>query len=158
MAPHLVTEVPGPRARAHVAYDQAWTSPSLPRAYPLVPVRGSGATIEDIDGNVFVDFAAGIAVNSTGHGHPAVVRAIQEQAEELLHYSASDFYLPIYAETCEAIARTAPIERSDAGLPGQQRRGSRGGRPQAGTPRHRPPRRRVASWAASTGAPWARSR
>ena len=109
MAPHLVTEVPGPRARAHVAYDQAWTSPSLPRAYPLVPVRGSGATIEDIDGNVFVDFAAGIAVNSTGHGHPAVVRAIQEQAEELLHYSASDFYLPIYAETCEAIARTAPI-------------------------------------------------
>ena len=112
MAPHLVTEVPGPRARAHVAYDEAWTSPSLPRAYPLVPVRGSGATIEDIDGNVFVDFAAGIAVNSTGHGHPAVVRAIQEQAEELLHYSASDFYLPIYAETCEAIARTAPIKGS----------------------------------------------
>jgi 4-aminobutyrate aminotransferase len=109
VAPHLVTEVPGPRARAHVAYDQAWTSPSLPRAYPLVPVRGSGSTIEDIDGNVFVDFAAGIAVNSTGHGHPAVVRAIQQQAEELLHYSASDFYLPIYAETCEAIARTVPI-------------------------------------------------
>ena len=81
VAPRLVTEVPGPRARAHVAYDQAWTSPSLPRAYPLVPVRGRGATIEDIDGNVFVDFAAGIAVNSTGHGHPAVVRAIQEQAE-----------------------------------------------------------------------------
>ncbi len=112
MAPHLVTEVPGPRARAHVAYDEAWTSPSLPRAYPLVPVRGSGATIEDIDGNTFVDFAAGIAVNSTGHGHPAVVRAIQEQAEDLLHYSASDFYLPIYAETCEAIARTAPISGS----------------------------------------------
>ncbi len=109
MAPHLVTEVPGPRARAHVAYDQAWTSPSLPRAYPLVPLRGSGATIEDVDGNVFVDFAAGIAVNSTGHGHPAVVRAIQAQAAELLHYSASDFYLPIYAETCEAVARTAPI-------------------------------------------------
>ncbi len=109
MAPHLVTEVPGPRARAHVAYDQAWTSPSLPRAYPLVPVRGSGATIEDIDGNVFVDFAAGIAVNSTGHAHPDVVQAIHEQAERLLHYSASDFYLPIYAQTCEAIARTAPM-------------------------------------------------
>jgi 4-aminobutyrate aminotransferase len=108
-APRLVTEVPGPRAREHVAYDHAWTSPSLPRAYPLVPVRGEGATIEDIDGNVFVDFAAGIAVNSTGHSHPAVVRAIQAQAEALLHYSASDFYLPIYAETCEAIARTAPM-------------------------------------------------
>jgi 4-aminobutyrate aminotransferase len=110
VAPYLVTEVPGPRAREHVEFDRTWTSPSLPRAYPLVPVRGSGATIEDIDGNVFVDFAAGIAVNSTGHAHPAVVRAIQEQAEQLLHYSASDFYLPIYAETCEAIARTAPME------------------------------------------------
>jgi 4-aminobutyrate aminotransferase len=109
IAPRLVTEVPGPLARQHVEYDHAWTSPSLPRAYPLVPVRGSGATIEDIDGNVFVDFAAGIAVNSTGHGHPAVLRAIKDQADELLHYSASDFYLPIYAQTCEAIARTAPI-------------------------------------------------
>jgi 4-aminobutyrate aminotransferase len=109
VAPNLVTEVPGPLARAHVEIDHAWTSPSLSRAYPLVPVRGRGATIEDIDGNVFVDFAAGIAVNSTGHAHPAVVRAIQAQAEELLHYSASDFYLPIYAETCEAIARSVPI-------------------------------------------------
>jgi 4-aminobutyrate aminotransferase len=109
LAPILVTEVPGPRAREHVEFDHTWVSPSLPRAYPLVPVRGRGATIEDIDGNLFVDFAAGIAVNSTGHAHPAVVRAIQEQAEELLHYSASDFYLPIYAETCQAIARTVPI-------------------------------------------------
>ena len=109
IAPRLVTEVPGPRARAHVEHDHAWTSPSLPRAYPLVPVRGRGATIEDIDGNLFIDFAAGIAVNSTGHAHPAIVRAVQAQAEELLHYSASDFYLPIYAETCEAIARTVPI-------------------------------------------------
>ncbi|MFV2063685.1 MAG: aminotransferase class III-fold pyridoxal phosphate-dependent enzyme [Chloroflexota bacterium] len=108
-APRLVTEIPGPRARQHVDYDHRWTSPSLPRAYPLVPVRGQGATIEDIDGNVFVDFAAGIAVNSTGHAHPDVVRAIGEQAAELLHYSASDFYLPIYAQTCEAIAATVPI-------------------------------------------------
>jgi 4-aminobutyrate aminotransferase len=107
--PRLVTEVPGPRARAHVAYDEAWTSPSLPRAYPLVPVRGRGATIEDVDGNVFIDFAAGIAVNSTGHAHPDVLAAIAAQATELLHYSASDFYLPIYAETCEAIAATAPM-------------------------------------------------
>lgn len=109
-APLLVTEVPGPRARRHVAYDERWTSRSLPRAYPLVPVRGRGATIEDIDGNVFIDFAAGIAVNSTGHAHPAVVEAIADQATELLHYSASDFYLPIYARTCEAIGRTAPID------------------------------------------------
>ena len=107
--PDLVTEVPGPRAREHVAFDQAWTSPSLPRAYPLVPVRGQGVAIEDIDGNVFLDFAAGIAVNSTGHGHPRVVGAIKEQAAELIHYSASDFYLPIYAETAKEIARIAPI-------------------------------------------------
>ncbi|HEY7589959.1 MAG TPA: aminotransferase class III-fold pyridoxal phosphate-dependent enzyme [Candidatus Limnocylindrales bacterium] len=108
--PDLVTEVPGPRAQAHVAYDEAWTSPSLPRAYPIVPVRGEGLTIEDIDGNLFLDFAAGIAVTSTGHSHPAVVAAIQRQAAELIHFSASDFYLPIYAQLCERLARTAPID------------------------------------------------
>jgi len=108
--PDLVTEVPGPRARAHVEYDHRWTSPSLPRAYPIVPVRGEGVAIEDIDGNLFLDFAAGIAVNSTGHAHPAVVGAIKEQAAELIHFSASDFYLPIYAEVCEEISRIAPIE------------------------------------------------
>ena len=108
--PHLQTEIPGPKARAHVAFDERWTSRSLPRAYPLVPVRGEGATIEDIDGNLFLDFAAGIAVNSTGHGHPAVVGAIKEQAAELIHYSASDFYLPIYAELCERLAGIAPID------------------------------------------------
>ena len=107
--PDLITEIPGPKARAHVTFDEQWTSPSLPRAYPLVPVRGQGMAIEDIDGNVFLDFAAGIAVNSTGHGNPRVIGAIKEQASELLHYSASDFYLPIYAETAAAIARIAPI-------------------------------------------------
>jgi 4-aminobutyrate aminotransferase len=109
VAPHLVTEVPGPRARAHVEYDRAWSSPSLPRAYPFVPVRGHGATVEDIDGNVFVDFCAGIAVNSTGHSHPAVLSAIKDQADELVHYSASDFYPPIYARMCQTIAETVPI-------------------------------------------------
>ena len=80
--PDLVTEVPGPKAQAHVKFDEEWTSPSLPRAYPIVPVRGQGMAIEDIDGNLFLDFAAGIAVNSTGHGHPRVVGAIKEQAAE----------------------------------------------------------------------------
>ena len=107
--PDLITEIPGPKARAHVTFDETWTSPSLPRAYPIVPVRGRGMAIEDIDGNLFLDFAAGIAVNSTGHGHPQVVGAIKEQASELIHYSASDFYLPIYAETAKAIARIAPM-------------------------------------------------
>jgi 4-aminobutyrate aminotransferase len=107
--PDLLTEIPGPKARAHVVFDETWTSPSLPRAYPIVPVRGQGMALEDIDGNVFLDFAAGIAVNSTGHGHPRVVGAIKEQAADLIHYSASDFYLPIYAETAAAIARIAPM-------------------------------------------------
>jgi 4-aminobutyrate aminotransferase len=108
--PHIVTELPGPKAKAHVAFDETWTSPSLPRAYPIVPVRGEGLTVEDIDGNLFLDFAAGIAVTSTGHAHPQVVAAIKEQAAELLHFSASDFYLPIYAEVCRELARIAPID------------------------------------------------
>jgi 4-aminobutyrate aminotransferase len=108
-APSLVTDVPGPKARAHVEFDHHWTSPSLPRAYPIVPVRGEGATIEDIDGNLFLDFAAGIAVNSTGHAHPRVVAAIARQAAELIHFSASDFYLPIYARAAAEVSRIAPI-------------------------------------------------
>ncbi len=107
--PDIVTEIPGPRARAHIEFDHAWTSPSLPRAYPLVPARGLGCAIEDIDGNVFLDFAAGIAVNSTGHSHPDVVAAIQRQAAELQHMSASDFYLPIYAQAAAELARIAPM-------------------------------------------------
>jgi 4-aminobutyrate aminotransferase len=107
--PHIVTELPGPKARAHVAFDEEWTSPSLPRAYPIVPVRGEGLTVEDIDGNLFLDFAAGIAVTSTGHAHPQVVAAIKEQAAELIHFSASDFYLPIYAHACRRLAEIAPI-------------------------------------------------
>jgi 4-aminobutyrate aminotransferase len=107
--PHIVTELPGPRARAHIEFDHAWTSPSLPRAYPIVPVRGEGCAIEDIDGNVFLDFAAGIAVNSTGHAHPRVSAAIAKQASELIHFSASDFYLPIYAQAAERLARSSPM-------------------------------------------------
>jgi len=107
--PDIVTELPGPRARAHIEFDHAWTSPSLPRAYPIVPVRGEGCTVEDIDGNLFLDFAAGIAVNSTGHSHPRVSAAIANQAAELIHFSASDFYLPIYAQAAAELARIAPM-------------------------------------------------
>lgn len=108
-APHLVTELPGPRTQEIMDRDGAVTSPSLPRAYPLAPRRGYGSTIEDVDGNLFLDFNAGIAVNSTGHGHEAVVKAIQEQAGQILHYSASDFYLPIYSQMCQALAEVAPM-------------------------------------------------
>ncbi len=107
--PNIVTALPGPRASAHIEFDHAWTSPSLPRAYPIVPVRGEGCAVEDIDGNLFLDFAAGIAVNSTGHAHPRVSAAIAKQASELIHFSASDFYLPIYAHAAERLARIAPM-------------------------------------------------
>jgi 4-aminobutyrate aminotransferase len=107
-APRLVTDVPGPEALALIERDRRVTSPSLPRAYPLVPKRGAGSVVEDVDGNLFLDLNAGIAVTSTGHAHPEVVEAVRRQAGELLHYSASDFYLPIYSEVCEELDRIAP--------------------------------------------------
>jgi len=110
-APRLVTEVPGPEALARIERDRKVTSPSLPRAYPLVPKRGAGSVVEDVDGNLFLDVNAGIAVTSTGHSHPEVVDAIRKQAEDLLHYSASDFYLPIYSDVCEELDRIAPFSK-----------------------------------------------
>jgi 4-aminobutyrate aminotransferase len=108
-APRLVTELPGPKAREVLERDARTTSPSLPRAYPLVPARGAGSVVQDVDGNVFLDVNAGIAVTSTGHCHPTVVEAIQRQAAELIHYSASDFYLPIYSELTERLDEIAPM-------------------------------------------------
>jgi 4-aminobutyrate aminotransferase len=107
--PRLVTEVPGPQARAWIERDGRVTSPSLPRAYPFAPKRGAGCILEDVDGNIFLDMNAGIAVTSTGHCHPKVVEAVQRQAADLLHYSASDFYLPIYTEVCERLDAMAPF-------------------------------------------------
>jgi 4-aminobutyrate aminotransferase len=107
--PHVVTELPGPKARQAVAFDRLWSSPSVPRAYPVVPARAYGCTIEDVDGNLLLDFNAGIAVTSTGHCHPNVVAAIREQAGEILHYSA-DFFLPEYGQMCAELARIAPMK------------------------------------------------
>ena len=107
--PDVRTPLPGPAGRAIIDGDLAVTSGSLPRAYPLVPRRAFGSVVEDADGNLFLDCNAGIAVTSTGHCHPRVVSAVQAQAGELLHYSASDFYLPIYSRMCAALAATAPI-------------------------------------------------
>jgi len=107
--PKLITDVPGPEAMARIERDRRVTSPSLPRAYPFVPRRGAGSVVEDVDGNIFLDLNAGIAVTSTGHCHPKVVDAVQRQAAELLHYSASDFYLPIYSDVCERLDALAPF-------------------------------------------------
>lgn len=110
-APRLITEVPGPEAMARIERDRKVTSPSLPRAYPFVPRRGAGSVVEDVDGNLFLDLNAGIAVTSTGHTHPRVVAAIQRQAEELIHYSASDFFLPIYTDVCERLDEIAGMSK-----------------------------------------------
>jgi 4-aminobutyrate aminotransferase len=107
-APHLVTELPGPRARAVIERDERVSSPSLTRVYPLVVARGEGSIIEDVDGNRFLDFNAGIAVNATGHAHPAVTAAVHAQVDACLHYCASDFYHPSYAELCERLADSVP--------------------------------------------------
>jgi len=112
--PKLITEVPGPEAMARIERDRKVTSPSLPRAYAFVPRRGAGSIVEDVDGNLFLDLNAGIAVTSTGHCHPTVVEAIHKQATELLHYSASDFYLPIYSDVCERLDAVAPFGDHDA--------------------------------------------
>lgn len=106
--PQLITSLPGPKARQIVERDLQVVSPSYTRDYPLVALKGRGATIEDVDGNRFLDFAAGIAVVSTGHCHPQVVAAIQKQAAELIHMSGTDFYYPNLVELAEKLAAIAP--------------------------------------------------
>ena len=106
--PHLVTPLPGERAQAVVARNLSAVSPSLPRAYPLVAARAQGAIVQDVDGNRFLDCAAGIAVCSTGHCHPRVVSAIQEQAGRLLHICGADYYDTLYVALAERLAKLMP--------------------------------------------------
>ncbi|HEY8519938.1 MAG TPA: acetyl ornithine aminotransferase family protein [Gammaproteobacteria bacterium] len=106
--PRLVTPLPGPKAQALIAADELHTSPSYTRVYPLVVERAEGAMVEDVDGNRFLDFTAGIAVCATGHCHPHVVRAIQQQAAKLLHMSGTDFYYAPLGELAARLARIVP--------------------------------------------------
>jgi 4-aminobutyrate aminotransferase len=108
-APNLKTPLPGPNARAIIERDGKVVSPSYTRDYPFVIARGEGATVEDVDGNVFLDCAAGIAVNSTGHAHPKVVAAIVDQAHKFLHMSGTDFYYEPQVKLGEDLAATAPF-------------------------------------------------
>ena len=104
--PKIITELPGPKARQIIENDHEYISPSYTRSYPLVAKSGRGAIVEDVDGNRFLDFTAGIAVCSTGHCHPDVVRAIQQQAEQLIHMSGTDFYyeqMPELARKLESL-------------------------------------------------------
>jgi 4-aminobutyrate aminotransferase len=106
--PRIVVPPPGPRARAVVERDERWTSTCYIKEYPLVVARGQGVMVEDVDGNRFLDFMAGIAVSSTGYGHPAVVAAVKDAADRFLHICGSDFYYEGMAALCERLARIAP--------------------------------------------------
>lgn len=106
--PHLVTSLPGPRAQALIDRDRNVVSPSYTRGYPLVCTRGEGAMVEDVDGNRFLDFNAGIAVVAAGHCHPRVVEAIQRQAARLIHMSGTDFYYEEMVALAEKLAEIAP--------------------------------------------------
>jgi 4-aminobutyrate aminotransferase len=105
----IKTELPGPNARRVLEGDKKYLSPSYTRSYPLVAKRGRGVIIEDVDGNEFLDFSAGIAVVSTGHCHPEVVAAIQKQAAELIHMSGTDFYYENMVTLAERLSRIAPM-------------------------------------------------
>lgn len=107
--PSIKTKLPGPNAQRILKEDDRWLSPSYTRSYPLVAQRGRGVVIEDVDGNEFLDFSAGIAVVSTGHCHPEVVAAIQKQAGELIHMSGTDFYYENMITLAERLSKIAPM-------------------------------------------------
>src|SRR5580704_10115816 len=109
MVPRIKITPPGPKARAIVERDRQTVSPSYPRSVPFVMARGDGAVVEDVDGNVYLDCCAGIAVAATGHSHPDVVSAVTEQARRFLHIS-TDFYHEPQVALAEAIAEIAPVE------------------------------------------------
>ncbi|HTN76363.1 MAG TPA: acetyl ornithine aminotransferase family protein [Pirellulaceae bacterium] len=106
--PAILTALPGPKAQELIASDEHYTSSSYTRVYPLAVARGQGCLIEDVDGNIFLDFTAGIAVTSTGHCHPRIVQAIQDQAETLLHMSGTDFYYAPQRDLAKKLAELAP--------------------------------------------------
>ena len=108
--PNIKTTLPGPNARRILEGDQRYVSPSYTRSYPLVAKRGRGVIVEDVDGNEFLDFSAGIAVTSTGHCHPEVVAAIQNQAAELIHMSGTDFYYEQLVTLAERLSKVAPMK------------------------------------------------
>jgi 4-aminobutyrate aminotransferase len=108
-APHIRTALPGPKAKAIIERDARVVSPSYTRDYPLVIARGEGAIVEDVDGNIFLDCTAGIAVTSTGHSHPEVVKAITDQAQRFLHMSGTDFYYEPQVRLGEELSAIAPM-------------------------------------------------
>lgn len=106
--PEIKTALPGPKAKEMLERDQKYISPSYTRSYPLVMKRGSGALIEDVDGNIFLDFNAGVAVCALGHGHPEIAEVIARQSREFIHISGTDYYYPHQTELAEKLNQVTP--------------------------------------------------
>jgi 4-aminobutyrate aminotransferase len=106
--PQIKTELPGPKTKELLEKDAKFISPSYTRSYPLMARRGYGAMIEDVDGNVFLDFNAGVAVAALGHAHPEIAEVIYKQAREFTHISGTDYYYPHQTELAEKLARITP--------------------------------------------------
>lgn len=106
--PLIKTELPGPEARKVLEKDQKYVSQSYTRVYPFVIKKGRGVWVEDVDSNRFLDFTSGIAVLNTGHCHPEIVKAIQEQAEEFIHMSGTDFYYEIQSTLAQRLSEITP--------------------------------------------------
>jgi 4-aminobutyrate aminotransferase len=107
-APLIKTELPGPKAKEVLAKDDRYLSPSYTRTYPLVIKRGRGSVIEDVDGNLFLDFNAGVAVLSTGHAHPEILKVINEQASEFVHISSTDYYYDKITDLAKKLEESTP--------------------------------------------------
>lgn len=107
-APLIKTELPGPKAKEILAKDARYISPSYTRTYPLVIKRGRGTVIEDVDGNMFLDFNAGVAVLATGHAHPEILKAIAEQSNDFVHISSTDYYYEDIADLAKKLEDTTP--------------------------------------------------
>jgi 4-aminobutyrate aminotransferase len=108
--PDIKTPLPGKRAKKIIAKDRRYTSSSYIKEYPLVIERGKGTVIEDVDGNRFLDFMAGIAVNVTGYSHPRVVKAVKAQSEKFFHICSTDFYYESFANLAERLVKMIPIQ------------------------------------------------
>ncbi len=108
--PEIKTELPGPKGRKIIAADARYVNPAYPRPdFKLVAERAQGVWVEDVDGNVFLDCNAGVAVCSTGHCHPEVVKAIQDQAAQLIHICGTDYYYQLMPDLAEALDAITPV-------------------------------------------------
>lgn len=106
--PQIKTALPGPKAKEILNRDAKYISPSYTRSYPLVVARGRGAILEDVDGNTFLDFNAGVAVAALGYAHPEIAEVIERQAREFIHISGTDYYYPQQTALAEKLSQVTP--------------------------------------------------